>query len=677
MARNAHRILLPLAIALAAGAQLASVLLQDPGIHGYEELYNAAHAAMIQQGGLGLVFPLQYRPFCGGCSVVALMGAGAFSLLGPSILAWRTLGFGFYLLALGSGVALARRAAGPVAAVAVALLFACAPPAYQELAQICHGNHPEGGALLLAQLALAGLALSMAPGLRRELVGLAVAVFVGFGFFFLRSLVLGLVPLGLVALGDLCTPASSVRRLALRVPLLAAGLALGLAPVLGVHQATGTWPVGFMYLPEEAAPSIAWTGHNLLSLLHPAQLRGIWGDVAAPSRSWLGVPAFGAWIALVALLGAGLRGLPAAPARRLAAALPAVLAMFLLIYAVFRLSVGVDLVNSPTPWQVRYLAVVQPAALVAAGLGFGIAWRRWARVPVRAGLVVLLALLCLPGAFARARIWRAGDPALPWRRYAPDWCYQPECLQGDMEVLYDASLGSRFAEVALAGGLHAAGDPFALAASAQVPATCGELGAWDDPAVPHSWAWGEALGAIVPARDLAQGGGTFPSFVAELSRRLPDGACSPREPALHRVLWRALWCHARPQLQDAASVELVDEGADSLLPELTALGRGVGAARLCLAEDAGEAVVTWDPTCQVWLRSADPEPLGWGLGVALAEARAGSLTRIELDLDPTLTPEESARLMRAFDAGWRWGSSWHWLPPRLPPVKIALRPEAD
>jgi len=651
------RLPLLLAVTLAVLAQLASALLQDPGIHGYEELYNAAHAEMIRAGGLGLVFPLQYRPFCGGCSVVALLGAGAFSLLGPSILAWRALGLGFYLLALGSGVAVARRIAGPSAAIAVALLFACAPPAYQELAQVCHGNHPEGGALLLAQLALAGLALSARAGWRRGLAAFAVTVLVGFGLFFLRSLVLGLVPLALVALGE-------PRVLARRLPLLAVGLALGLSPVLGIHHATGTWPVGFMYLPEETAPSLAWTGHNLLSLLHPSQLRGIWGDVATPSHSWLGLPAFGAWLGLLALLVAHLHGLPAGPVRRLATAVPLVLACFLALYAIFRLSVGVDLVNLPTPWQVRYLAVVQPLALLAAGLGFGLAWHRWARARVL--LVVLLALLCLPGAATRARVWRAGDDAIPPRRLAPDWCYQAESLQGDLDTLRQASVGAPLDLVALAGGLRAAGEPFALAASEEVPATCEAL----DPAVAESWAWGEALGAIVPARDLAQGEGSFPRFVDALAAGLPADTCSPREPALRELLWRALWCHARPQLQDAADSE---PAADPLAQQIASLGRGVAAARLCPRGEGLAATVTWGPACQIWQPDTDPEPLGWGLGVALAEARAGSLSHLDLELDPSLAPEEAAALRRGFERGWRWGAGWYWALERLPSVQVEWR----
>jgi hypothetical protein len=59
----------------------------------------------------------------------------------------------------------------------------------------------------------------------------------------------------------------------------------------------------------------------------------------------------------------------------------------------------------------------------------------------------------------------------------------------------------------------------------------------------------------------------------------------------------------------------------------------------------------------------------------LAEARAGSLSHLDLELDPSLAPEEAAALRRGFEAGWAWGASWHWLlPVRHPGAPLAATP---
>ena len=677
--------------------QGASVWLADPGIHGYEELYNAAHAWLIAKNGPELIFPLQYRVFCGGCSVVALMGAGVFSILGPSILAWRLVGLSFFLLALSASAELARRVGGTAAAVAVAALFACAPPAYQELAQISHGNHPEGGALLVLQLLLAALAFSSPPGWRREALGFLLAVLVGMGIFFLRSLVLGVVPLVLVMATGIRTPRFHVGRLLIRGPIMGLGLALGLSPMLAVRRAMGAWPLGFMYLEDEWSPSLEWTVHNLQSLFHPAQLRGIWGDVAWREGAWLGLPAFGAWVLLISMLVVwlGLSGrIPrrqredatSTPKLWLAGSSVCVLCSFLTLYSVYRLSVSIDLVNFPTPWQVRYVAVVYPTMLVVAAMGFGVGWSRL-RLPLQRGaLVTLLLALALPGGAARWRIWSQGDPWLAIRRRAPDWCYQPECVQGSVATMKLASNGNPLHQLALAGGLHQATTSIALAAESDLPTSCTDLDLQAEPRQAEAWAWGAALGAIVPARDLAQGPGTFPLFMETLVQGLPAAACSPTDDSLREQLWRASWCHARPQLQDAGGnpsahhlTQAEHDGDDrenlehELFAELGSLGAGVQAARACYQEPstAGSAArLRWDPNCPAWRVGADYDALGWGLGTALAEAKAGRLLNLEIALSPLATDEELASMKQGFDRGWRWGSRWHWIPDRLPELDL-------
>ena len=673
-------------VLLAATLQLLALLVASPGMHGYEEQYNAAHAELIRHGGLSLDLPLQYRPFCGGCSADALLGAGIFALLGPSIQAWRLVGLGFFLLALLCGAALARRISGPPGAAATALLFACAPPAYQELAQISNGNHPEGGAILLAQLLLASLAVAAGPGWRRELRFALLALLVGLGFFFLRSLALGGAVLGLALL--LAPPRG--RFLAIRGLSLAGGLALGAAPLAAVRSATGSSPLAEMYLPGEWSLSLRWAGHNLATLLHPLQLRGIWGDVAWPQTGGLAILAFCAWLVLALWLAiSGVLGFrdwlrlrkPLQGPRATGLLAASAFGAFVVLYSLYRLSVGMDGASAPFPQQLRYLGLVYPLALVLAGAGAGTWWRRLRAIPPspRRALGILalagcLAALALPGLLGRARTLGAGEPLRPWRKLAPDWCWQAEQVQGTTSVLRRASAGAPLDQEALLGGFLAADQGFVLTSDAQLPASCDE----GDADRSHAWAWGQAMAVMMRARDEAQGERAMQTWLALLRERMPRDACSPLLPPQRAALYRAAWCHGQGPLQQGAyaldvdPVWLAGETAQESDPglQLWSLARGLGAGRSCHSELGDDALhMAWEPGCAAWLEGVRLEALGWGMGVSLAELQAGRLQELFVET-PTLDSQQVRELAMGFERGWAWGAENRWLPERLPQLEV-------
>jgi len=663
------RRLIPLFTALAALLlQLLAAMARAPGMHEKEELYNAAHAWILRSTGPDLALPLQYQPFCGGCAADALLGTGFFSLLGPSILAWRLVGLFWFALALAACTLVAWRAAGRAGATCCALFFALAPPCYQELALVSNGNHPEGGALLAAQLALAALALGVRRPALRELLLLLQALLAGFGLYFLRSLVLG-PPLLLLTL---LLARGGLRLWGLRALLLPAALLAGAAPLYRIRLLTGAWPIEPIYQAEEWRLSLDWTLRNVSSLLHPLQLRGIWGDVGGPS--WLGLPAFAGWLLLAAGCALALKregptkdGLRDRRSALLALAAPA---LFLLLYCSFRLGVWMDGSSVPFPQQLRYLGVVAPAALLLGGVGAGALWRRrgWWRA---AGLLAL-ALLLLPGGLSRARFLSEAAWSLPQRRLAPDWCFQLERLRGDRELLERISRATPLPLVPFTAGLLAgdpsyvvtAGDRTAGAAFKQIPLPA-------EGAARHAWQRGQAAGVVALQRE--QSGQRFGPWLEGVAQGLPLQASTPA------ALRESCWCHGRGLLFASGGLqgELALDGLDALPPAeaetvgaLLALGRGALASRICQApgvpQSAEDMSLAWGPDCEVWHEELPAEHAGWGLGAALAELHGGRLRRLSI----RVTQSDEAAFQRGFEQGWRFASSLAWLPERQPRLKL-------
>ena len=137
-------------------------LLQDPDrfVDG-EERYSATVGWYLHAAGLwDQVLALQYKTFCGGCTVHALTA----SALGDSWLAWKALAGVWTAAILLVGFWAMDRREGRTAAWCFAVLFAFPPPGMSALSLMLWGNHGESGLFVVAALAggpLQGLALGL------------------------------------------------------------------------------------------------------------------------------------------------------------------------------------------------------------------------------------------------------------------------------------------------------------------------------------------------------------------------------------------------------------------------------------------------------------------------------------------------------------------------------------
>jgi hypothetical protein len=654
----------PLAALLALLIQGAAALYYSPGIHEYEELYNAAHAELVRAGGLQVLIPFQYQYFCGGCSVNAALGAASFEALGgPSVAAWRLVALAWFALGLCGAVYVAGRLAGRRGALTCALLFALAPPAFQELSALAVGNHTEAGAWLALEVALGAAAIA-ARGARARVAWLvALGVSVGFGVFLVRSLLLGV---GVLGLAWWLAGRGALER-GLSAPLAAAAVPLGASPMLPVRAFFDRWHFDMMQ-GDETALSAQAALDSLVSLLHPAQLRGIWGDVELGDMDALGFVAFPAWLLLCAGALAALRarGRDAlnGPQRRTWLLLMGALAGWLVMYLASPFRVWMDRATAPFPQQVRYLATAWPLALCLAASGGAALWRgRWRR-PALLALVLLGAI----GGLTRVRVVRDGTASAAWRRQAPLWCFQQERVRGPLALLEASRAGSPLDLIAFAGG-WASTDPGYflpyLEPGAALPDALPE-----DPDAAHAWRVGQATGALSLAR--SQGATDFPGLVVSAANTL-DAEEGVKEAALE-----AAWCHARGEALEAGYTEDPEAALEAISEQVRArrrwvgrslwsMARGAVAGRACVKGAEGPApaalTVRLDMSCPGWSEELEPFAYGWGIGASLGDVYGGHLEQL------TLTGA-SEQMLHGLNAGYTWGRALHWLPERTPPLEV-------
>lgn len=365
------RDLLFLAVLVAArvGLGIARFAAHPLRFQNFEESYNATVAWMIAHGGMWReILDIQYRSFCGGCSVVALAGTPAMAV-SEGLWAWKVVPLAWTAATQVIGFLALDARVGRAAAWAFVALLALPPPGVLDLSLMAWGNHQETGLLLLLALLLVA----------RGHVGAAGFV-LGFSTFFARTSwygVLALLP------GALSIPGRRIRALL--------GLALG-AALVAVPAAGGDagWyrmeaPVG---LDLTEMPRRAWT------LLSPHGLaERLWlplHDMAPAGAGLLGV-------ALVA----GILALRDRQARVLAA-LPVAFAV-----AYVATSFPIFLVNSHVPVNnIRYHAPWAFSLSVLAATGVGLAWRAGRRA-LATGMA---ATVLIPGFLGLARLDWAPTP---------------------------------------------------------------------------------------------------------------------------------------------------------------------------------------------------------------------------------------------------------------------------
>jgi len=408
---------LPIAAAALLLLALQLWVLFDPALIEIdpEERYNAGVAQLLTEGQLDQLFAMQYRPFCGGCSVDSLLAAPLFLALGPSLLSYKLVP----VLALVAYVVFALRRLAHRNDDALLLIFALLsllpPRAFLHLSLIAWGNHLEAGLL-----AAVGLLLLRAGRPRPLLAGLAhgFAVYVGFsGAPFLLAAALGL----------------ALERRGRALGLLLLGAALGLSPWLAFLAETGQWPITSIYGEDDALPLLSRLPHKLGTLLRPRQIIALLGDPHGWPGALLGLTA-ALSLALAALhlalpdrwLPAALRPAPSAPPRpgRLGFGLLLAVGAWLGVYLLVRFQLGEpEAPHVAVPGSVRYAAPLYPHLLLILALSAAGLWRaapptgtarRWPRL-----LAIGLLLPVLLGGL-RARV-EARPRAPLWRQAAADW----------------------------------------------------------------------------------------------------------------------------------------------------------------------------------------------------------------------------------------------------------------
>jgi hypothetical protein len=699
MSGRRSAIVLPLLVLVALALQLVSQLTAPAGCHSIEELFNAAHALIIRDGGWDLAWPFRYQMECGGCAVVAGIGAVLFDFVEPSIAAWRSIGLLFFAVAVVAGSVVGYRVARVPGAAAVVLSFCAAPPAYQQLSFYVHGNHTEGGVWLLVELLFGVLAITASTPLRRTLAFCVFLVLVGLGIPFLLSLQLGLVFPLLVILLSIGT---LWERFLLWPILLAGATGAGLLPYRALFRSLAAEGAG-SHESGEIVLSFSYLTRNLDTLIAPTQVRGIWGSPDGPWEGRLGLLAFAAFLLLFCYAAGSLlvslprRGGWTGEDRALLLTLSAV-GMFVGLYLVFERQIGGS-GGPPSPGQVRYLGFIYPTVVCCGALAGAKLWLRGG-----GGRFVGLLLLCAlfaPGLTARATaaqtLLAEGNPTLS--RYAPASAYAADVLGrvgGPRDRLRHVG---RLDFAAMAEGRESIrserqgdlsveelqNESFAFGVLREM------MGAGYDSDRPL----GEYVVAFDPAPERAGQEGFLMNLGVAASRS--DGANS-----FDDLFLRTLWTFQRTALRYAhfrwtAASPLPagpsDRASMSLL--VRSVGAGFGMEPSPLARIVDGSLVLPPGATELWTRFVPPSEnlidwswgWGWGLGAELGHRKGPEVERVIIHVGLPSSEEDlpdldllTAALERGFSQGYSYGSWLDWIGPRgegLPQVEIRLTAVAE
>lgn len=366
-----------------------------------EARYNAAHALDLRHlwgsgHGWEALWALQYRPFCGGCTLDAGIGALLFGVLPPTLSTWTLVPVLLTVIAAGLAVWLADRDHGQALSAPLMLLLVFAPLSWAQLSLIGWGNHYEASLALL-------VAWVLAIGPRRPGRVLALGLALGLGLWIGWSALPG--ALGLVGWWGLR------ERDPRRWLRLLAGLAVGAAPMLVRALGTGESPAATIYADGELWPTAARVGHNLQALVLPQQLAGLLG--------W-NEPGTGQWLALAMLVAAGVAVVRGRRHPGVQAAL-AMGAAWVGVYLVVAFPLGLTPGVIPVPTELRYAAPLVVALICAtvAGASVGSPDRaRWLAV-------LTLAPWVLSGMLGPMR-WGPADARSPSVLPAADWAWFQE-----------------------------------------------------------------------------------------------------------------------------------------------------------------------------------------------------------------------------------------------------------
>ena len=321
--------------------------------HDVEELYNAAHARLIQLEHADKWLTLQYRSHCGGCTHNALIGSVLFAAFGPSLFVWKLVPVMFLGLLAYAGSSLLRRHNGPPAAWAFGILLVFVPPTFLELSMTSWGNHFESGVAAVVCLA-ATLAFQAQPSGRRAMalgLILAWALWIGFSSVFVVG------GIAWILRKHLWTRRGAV-----------AALALSSVGLIWMVQAIQTPSSVFdtIYQPGEALPKLTRVPLKIWSLVAPRQLVALFGWKSAP---W-------GWLAGWLVVASGICAAWINRNSRAQRATGALLIAYLAIYSVVRFTVWAPPAPEiAPPGSMRYAAPVYGLWFLLLAGGIGHAWR--------------------------------------------------------------------------------------------------------------------------------------------------------------------------------------------------------------------------------------------------------------------------------------------------------------
>jgi hypothetical protein len=337
----------------------------------HEELYNAGHARMIQLGHLKAALLLQYRSYCGGCTINALAGAGIFTVLGPSLWAWKLVPALYSTVAVLFGSGALQRRVGTLAAVVFAGLFILPPPTWQYLSLVAWGNHMEAGCISVVAIVLLTRLLESPSTGRALALGsvIGLGMWIGFSSGFIALAVAGTLALN-----------RAWRWLGLVVVS-----ALPVVAIWCLQAATTDLSIlDTIYYPGERLPDPTRIPGKIWSLIAPRQLVALFGHPA----SYLGWMAGWAWalVAAWAWLRAGRSG-------QLARAVGGATVSFVLVYALVRFTVWAPPAPEiAPPGSMRYAAPLFPLLFLLIAAAVGEAWKAGRRRVTVLALVPLLAV---------------------------------------------------------------------------------------------------------------------------------------------------------------------------------------------------------------------------------------------------------------------------------------------
>lgn len=353
------RLALTLLVALRLSLDTSRFLADPAHYWNWEDSYNAAVGWYVAYAGMwDQALNLQYKAFCGGCTVEALVAAPLFAIGGDHQVLWKAVALLYTAATMLTGFVALSAHAGRRAGWAFAVLFAAPPLGSTDIALMLWGNHNESMLYVFAGFALIATGRAFPGGL-----------VLGLGAWACRTTLFA--PLALVPLA-LSLPGPRWR------VLVGLALGLGLLAIPAAAGDNGTYHMDLAsnLLPE--GPGAAW--QRLLVLVSPEEIgRRFFGGRpgnTGVAAAWLGAAA----LALVLVLSDSARG-----RRRLT--VPALAAGFAVLYSIsgFPLPRAVgDTVVMSLRYHAPWMMVL--AALVASACGSS----GWRGRTAMAGLAVML-----------------------------------------------------------------------------------------------------------------------------------------------------------------------------------------------------------------------------------------------------------------------------------------------